>query len=381
MAFGIFRPLNEKKGPSPFLIGGFLLPNEPGALRSGDTSVSPEGASAAPARATTAPRSLRAAFTTALLALALAFGATALAGCSDATNDDAADGPTAPSAADVSSVPAYTGSPYILINDDEPSFTDEEIAEAGAAADANAGFERYSDLDALGRCGAAFACIGPETRPTEERGDIHEIHPTGWEQEFYEFVEDPGDGEEEAVYNRCHLIAFSLSGENANERNLITGTHYMNTEGMLPFENSINRYIDRTDNHVLYRVTPVFVGDELVARGVHMEARSVEDDGEGVSFNIYCYNVQPRVTIDYATGENWETPDQGIDDTGNAVEDDASATDGETGSYVLNDNSMKFHRADCESVADIAESNRTHYEGSRQALIDAGYEPCGACNP
>ena len=334
-------------------------------------------------------RTLRTAIAAALLAIALAFGATALTGCMGA--DDTAQ-TSGPSAADVASVPAYTGSPSIVINNDEPAFTDEEIAEAEDAADANAGFERYSALDALGRCGAAYACIGPETRPTEERGDIHEIHPSGWEQEFYEFVEDPGDGEEEAVYNRCHLIAFSLSGENANERNLITGTHYLNTEGMLPFENEINRYIDRTDNHVLYRVTPVFSGSELLARGVHMEALSIEDGGAGICFNIYCYNVQPGVTIDYATGENWETPDTGIDDAGDAASENGGA-EGEAsgsvsgteasaaGSYVLNENSMRFHRSDCESVADIAESNRAYYEGSRQALIDAGYEPCGACNP
>ena len=331
----------------------------------------------------------RATLAVVLFALVLAFATTTLSGC---MGESPSENESGPSAADVASVPAYTGSPYIVVNDDEPAFTDEEIAEAEDAADANAGFERYSALDALGRCGAAYACVGPETRPTEERGDIHEIHPSGWEQEFYEFVEDPGDGEEEAVYNRCHLIAFSLSGENANERNLITGTHYMNTEGMLPFENEINRYIDRTDNHVLYRVTPVFSGSELLARGVHMEALSIEDGGAGICFNIYCYNVQPGVTIDCATGENWETPDTGIDDAGNAASANESA-EGEmsgsvfgteanaSGSYVLNENSMRFHRSDCKSVADIAESNRTYYDGDRQALIDAGYEPCGACNP
>ena len=337
------------------------------------------------ARATGAHRTLRATLATALLALALTFGGAALAGCST----HAPDASDAPSAVDVASVPSYTGSPYIVIADNEPGFTADEVAEAKQAARNEAGFERYSELDRLGRCSTAYACVGPETRPTEERESISEVHPTGWEQEFYEFVEDPGDGEDEAVYNRCHLIAFSLSGENANDRNLITGTHYLSTEGMLPFENGINRYIDNTGNHVLYRVTPVFVGDELVARGVHMEALSVEDDGDGVRFNVYCYNVQPGVTIDYATGENWETTDTGIDDAGDAVASpetggegaDATETPDVVGAYVLNESSMKFHRLDCDSVADIAPGNRADYEGSRNALLDAGYEPCGACTP
>ena len=196
-------------------------------------------------------------------------------------------------------IPDYDESPYVAINADDahadgvPSFTEEELERAQEGT-----FEDYSELDSLGRCGAALACVGEETMPTEERGDISDVYPTGWNQEEYDFV-DGG-----VLYNRCHLVAFSLAGENDNELNLITGTRYLNVEGMLPFEEQILDYIEETGNHVLYRVTPIFEEDELLARGVHLEAWSVEDDGEGVCFNVYCYNVQPGVSIDYATGEN-----------------------------------------------------------------------------
>ena len=152
----------------------------------------------------------------------------------------------------------------------------------------------------MGRCGEAFACIGEEIMPTEERGVIGQIKPSGWQMAKYDIV----DGK--YLYNRCHLIGYQLSGENANERNLITGTRYMNIEGMLPFENMVADYIKETGNHVLYRVTPIFKDNELVARGVQMEARSMEDDGEGICFHVYVYNVQPGITIDYATGKSWE---------------------------------------------------------------------------
>ena len=192
---------------------------------------------------------------------------------------------------DLSTIPEYTDSPYFEINDNEPVFTDEEL-------DSDV-FESYSSLDKLGRCGTAYAMLGRELMPTEGRGDIHFIKPTGWHHSEYDFV----DGL--SLYNRSHLIAFKLAGENANEKNLITGTRYMNATGMLMFEDMVSDYIYRTRNHVLYRVTPIFYGNEMVARGVHMEAQSVEDDGEGVSFNVYCYNVQPGVLIDYANGDNW----------------------------------------------------------------------------
>lgn len=188
-------------------------------------------------------------------------------------------------------VPEYSGQPYVVINDNDPEFSEEELTVAS--------YEEYSPLDTLGRCGEAEACIGVDLMPTEERESISSVEPTGWMNRKYEVV-DGG-----YVYNRCHLIGFQLSGENANERNLITGTRYMNTEGMLPFENEVADYVRETGNHVMYRVTPVFCGNDLVASGVQLEAESVEDKGEGVQYNVYIYNVQPGIVIDYATGDNW----------------------------------------------------------------------------
>ena len=188
-------------------------------------------------------------------------------------------------------IPPYDGTPYVVLNDNQPSFTAEDMTDVS--------YEFYSDLDELGRCGVTEACIGQDLMPTEKRGDISSVKPTGWVQNQYDFV----DGK--SLWNRCHLIGFQLAGENANECNLITGTRYLNVEGMLPFENLVADYVKETDNHVLYRVTPAFQGTELVARGVQMEAYSVEDSGDGVCFNVFCYNVQPGVEIDYATGDNW----------------------------------------------------------------------------
>ena len=185
-------------------------------------------------------------------------------------------------------IPAFSGSPYIAINDNQPSFTSDDYT-------TNA-FEKYAELDYLGRCGVTYACVGVEIMPTEDRGSIGQVKPTGWVTAKYDFV----DGK--YLYNRCHLIGFQLTGENANTQNLITGTRYMNTEGMLPFENMIADYVKETENHVLYRVTPIFDGENLVASGVQMEAYSVEDNGEGICFNVYCYNVQPGVEINYSTG-------------------------------------------------------------------------------
>ncbi|MCD7748481.1 MAG: DNA/RNA non-specific endonuclease, partial [Oscillospiraceae bacterium] len=224
-------------------------------------------------------------------------------------------------------------------------------------------FERYSELDALGRCGAAFANVGTDLMPTEERGDISSVKPTGWHSVQYDFV----DGS--YLYNRCHLIGYQLTAENANEQNLITGTRYLNVEGMLPFENLVADYVQETENHVLYRVTPIFEGDNLVASGVQMEAMSVEDEGDGVLFNVYCYNVQPGVVIDYATGDSWE-------DDSAATEDSTEET-----TYILNTSGKKFHYPTCSSVDQISEGNRQEYTGSRDDLIAQGYEPCKRCNP
>lgn len=198
----------------------------------------------------------------------------------------------APPTVTLEDLPPYSGEPYVAVFDNQPAFSEEDLTTAS--------YEYYGELDYLERCTVTEACIGQDLMPTESRESISSVHPTGWIQNSYDFV----DGK--SLYNRCHLIGFQLTGENANERNLITGTRYLNVDGMLPFENLVADYIRETDHHVLYRVTPVFQGEELVARGVQMEALSVEDQGGGVCFNVFCYNVQPGVEIDYATGENWE---------------------------------------------------------------------------
>lgn len=194
----------------------------------------------------------------------------------------------------LSDIPEYNGNPYVIIDENMPAFTQEDYTEEP--------FEEYSDLDQLGRCGTAYANICKEIMPkeNEERESISDVIPSGWKQEKYDGVVE-GD----YLYNRCHLIGYQLAGENANEKNLITGTRYMNTEGMLPLENSIAEYIEENENnHVLYRVTPIYEGNNLVASGVQMEAYSVEDKGEGICFNVYVYNVQPGIKIDYLTGES-----------------------------------------------------------------------------
>ncbi len=282
----------------------------------------------------------------------------------------------------VAEVPEYDGAPYVEINGNQPEFTEEELTTES--------YEEYSDLDALGRCGEAEACVGEELMPDEERRDISDVKPTGWENKEYDIV-DGG-----YIYNRCHLIGFQLTGENANEENLITGTRYMNTEGMLPFENMVAEYVQETDNHVMYRVTPVFEGDNLVASGVQMEAESVEDGGEGICFNIYVYNVQPEITIDYTTGANWASEEENQDSagtsdseasgTGSTDSDSASADIRENSSskektYILNNNTKKFHDPECSSVDNIKEKNKREFTGTREKLIEDGYEPCGKCRP
>lgn len=252
-------------------------------------------------------------------------------------------------------IPAYAGDPYITLNNNQPFFTDDDLTEEP--------FETYSELDALGRCGVAYANICIDLMPTEARGSISQVKPSGWHSVRYDNV----DGK--SLYNRCHLIGWQLAGENANEKNLITGTRYLNVDGMLPFENMVADYVKETDHHVLYRVTPVFEGDNLVASGVEMEAMSVEDQGEGILFHVYCYNVQPGITIDYATGDSHLTTDG-----------DSSAQTAET-TYILNENTRKFHTPDCASVQKMKPENRKAYTGSRQKLLDQGYEACQQCHP
>ena len=284
-------------------------------------------------------------------------------------------------------VPAFEGNPYVYVNDGEPTFTDEQRA-------AEPGHEHYGELDELGRCTAAFAVVGPETQPTEKRGSIGEIRPSGWQMAKYDFVEG------KYLFNRCHLLGYQLTGENANPQNLITGTRYLNIQGMRPFENAVADYVDATGNHVLMAVTPIFEGSELVARGVHMMTESVEDGGEGVAFNVFCYNVQPGVVIDYGTGASMLEEDatplpdvSGAESAPDAASEGAGAREasekGATGSdegkgvaeYVLNTNSRKFHLPSCSSVGQMSPKNREDVEDTRENLIANGYDPCKRCNP
>lgn len=293
---------------------------------------------------------MRTRFAGLVLLLALLLG---VSGCSVELVDGAGQTVEVESLSDI---PEYAGDPYIVLADNQPDFDESDFTTEA--------FEEYSEMDSLGRCGAAFANVCTETMPTEKRGSISEVKPSGWNQASYDFVEGKN------LYNRCHLIGYQLTAENANYENLITGTRYLNVEGMLPFENLVADYVEETDNHVLYRVTPIFEGDELVARGVQMEAESVEDQGEGICFHVYCYNVQPGVEIDYADGSSWE---QGS-------EADAKA-DGTQQTYVLNTNNKKFHKPDCNSVKQMSEKNREDYTGTRETLIAQEYEPCGQCKP
>ena len=253
-------------------------------------------------------------------------------------------------------MPGYTGSPYTVISGNVPDLSE---------SDAEGVTESYSPLDSLGRCGVAMAVVSPEIIPTEERGSIGMVKPSGWHTVRYD---DLVDGK--YLYNRCHLLGHQLTGENANEENLITGTRYMNVEGMLPFEDEVADYVERTGGSVLMRVAPVFVGEELVARGVHMEALSLGDGGQGISFNVYCHNVQPGVSMDYATGESWRSDQQ-----------EAASSSPQAMDYVLNTSSKKFHLSGCSSVDRMAERNRQDFTGTREDLISRGYDPCGNCNP
>lgn len=341
-----------------------------------------------------------------LLSITMLFG---LAGCSSSTPSSSAvsesvasiepaateaptpeptEAPTATPTAEpttaitLADIPAYSGDPYVAINDNVPLFTDSELTTAS--------FEYYSPLDNLDRCGVAYSCVGLETMPTEERGSIGQVKPSGWHTVKYDFV----DGK--YLYNRCHLIGYQLTAENANVQNLITGTRALNIDGMLPFENMVADYIKETGNHVLYRVTPMFEGDDLVARGVLMEAKSVEDNGDGILFCVFAYNVQPGVTIDYTTGDNYadgtqesESTDASSSTISNETPTVVEATPepvaqepaSQGTTYILNTNTHKFHYPSCGSVSQMKESNKQTYTGSRDDLIAQGYDPCKKCNP
>ena len=282
-------------------------------------------------------------------------------------------------------IPAYSGTPYTEVNGNKPYFTEEDLTTQS--------FETYSELDSLGRCGVAYANVGQDLMPTEPRGEIGAVKPTGWHLVKYDNV----DGK--YLYNRCHLIAYMLAAENANPQNLITGTRYLNIQGMLPFETKVCDYVKNTGNHVLYRVTPVFDGDNLLADGVLMEAYSVEDAGEGICFCVFAYNVQPGIGIDYATGDNWaessgtdqsttasvavETlaPQLKSDTTVQTSPESSAPQEFRLITYVLNTNTMKFHYPTCSSVDDMKEKNKQIYTGSREEVIHMGYAPCKRCNP
>ena len=339
-----------------------------------------------------------------------------------------------PAAVQIADIPEYSGALCIDVNNSEPGFTDDDF-KRGA-------FMEFSDLDFEGRCGAAFARIGIDTLSNAPRGDISQVHPSGWEQHRYDFVD------QEMLYNRSHLIAHQLCGEDANKKNLITGTRTMNSVGMTYYENIVANYVKQTGNHVLCRVTPIFAANDLVARGVQMEAESIEDGGRAVRFNVFVYNVEPGVEIDYVTGKSRESSDvpnvatggeatttgastapnatgkeasnasaksfngnarsENTDDTtskdntdnsqtnqannatgssnatnpsNGAGSEESSAASSELKEYVLNTKSMKFHRPTCSSVDDIADNNKQEATAARDELISEGYSPCKQCNP
>ncbi len=266
---------------------------------------------------------------------------------------------------------SYKNKPYEVLANGKPEFTKKQKQDKKA-------FENYSELDSLGRCGVAFANICRELMPDSERTGIGMIRPSGWKTAKYNGIVDGN-----YLYNRCHLIGFQLAGENANEKNLITGTRYMNVNGMLPFEDEVAHYVKKTNNHVLYRVTPVFKGNNLVAEGVKMEAYSVEDNGEGVCFNVFVYNVQPQITINYANGDSRLSSDTTKSENSSKQNSGYSNRKSMSKSqkYVINTNTKKFHLPSCGSVADTLEKNKKIFKGSREELISDGYKPCGRCKP
>ncbi len=277
-----------------------------------------------------------------------------MVGCSSSLSPD--NSPQ--SVINLSSIPAFDGkTPYVELNGNVPNFTDEEKKSVEIV-------EEYPELDELGRCQSVFANLHVSNMPTEDRESIGMIKPSGWVTAKYDFV----DGK--YLYNRCHLIGFQLAGENANDKNLITGTRYMNVEGMLPLENIVADYLRDTGNHVLYRVTPIFQGDELVARGVQMEAYSVEDNGKGIQFNVYCYNNQPGVNINYMTGES-SLAEEKIEEL--------TEEDTEVLTFIINTSSKKFHTEDCVNAGKIKEGNKLVKESTKVELMREGYEPAQCC--
>lgn len=298
-------------------------------------------------------------------------------------------------------IKAYHGIPFVLLNDNIPEFQEGDLVTEA--------YQKFSPLDSLGRTGPGIACLGSETFPREKRGSLGDVRPSGWHTVRYDdLIED------RYLYNRCHVIGYQLGGDNATPENLFTGTRYLNMNSMLFFENMVASFLrDNKSSHVMYRVTPVFDGSDLVASGVQMEAYSVEDHGKGVSFNVYLYNVQPGVIIDYSTGESKRdstsasidimtcseaydmltSPDQRIlkldlnEDASDyaarsrSIISEPKRDQPSKAAYVLNTNTKKFHRPECSSVYDIKDKNRKEFFGTREEAISAGYVPCKRCKP
>lgn len=269
----------------------------------------------------------------------------------------------------LSKIPSYSNASYVEINGNLPQFSKR-------MKNKTVSYEKYAKLDNKGRCGAAISCVGIDLMPTEERGSIGMIKPSGWQTIRYDDIIS-----DKYLYNRCHLIGYQLTGENANENNLVTGTRYMNVTGMLQFENEVAEYIKSTKNHVLYRATPVFKGSNLVCHGVQIEAYSVEDHGEGVSFNVFCYNVQPGIEINYADGTSKRGGSASSEEPASVEKSTLPKTPSGSAFYVVNTNTKKFHYPRCSSVSDIKPKNRLDTSSSRSEIIAQGYVPCKRCNP
>ncbi len=278
-------------------------------------------------------------------------------------------GPKAPISLD--NIPEYDKEPYVEINGNVPFFKESEYTTSS--------YEKYSPLDALGRCGVAMASIGKDIMPTEEREEsLQSVTPSGWKQDYYNGA---------YLYHRCHLIGFQLTGENANKYNLITGTAYFNVTGMLPFENKVAEYVEKSGNHVLYRVTPIYEGNNLVANGVLMEAYSVEDNGKGITFCVYVYNVQPGIFIHYLTGDSSnisdDFPEEDKDNTDGGKDsvdtDKQDALLNEEKPYVINLSTKKFHLSTCTHAEKLSTSNRDDLTTTAKYLLDTGHSPCGTC--
>ena len=266
----------------------------------------------------------------------------------------------------VESKTEFNGQPYTIVNN---NVYDESIVPITYES-----YEFYSELDDLGRCGIAHACVGKDLMPTEERGSIGSVKPSGWQSVKYDCV----DGK--YLYNRCHLIGYQLTAENANDKNLITGTRYLNVIGMLPFENMVADYIKETNNHVMYVVIPSYSGNNLVADGVYMMAKSVEDEGDGIEFNVFCYNIQPGIHINYEDGTSYEEVEEQEYTENDVNGNDISQEEQEMKYYVINTETHKFHTEDCRYV-NLDSNNQSMILTYREGLIEDGYEPCKVCNP